>query len=75
MNVLCEKADNTWVRMIEEYFASMLRRLQFAFPEGAFFISCADQKLLTLQAIYRYSNVDNFRSAQDIKLAPSGNVN
>jgi len=28
----------------------MFRRLQFTFPEGAIFISCADQKLSTLQA-------------------------
>ena len=27
----------------------MFRRLQFTFPEGAVFVSCGDQKLLTLQ--------------------------
>ena len=35
--------------MIEKYFASMFRKLQFTFPEGAIVISCTDQKLSTLQ--------------------------
>ena len=39
-------------RKIEKYFASMFRRLQFTFPEGEMFMSCADQKLLTLKAIH-----------------------
>ena len=39
----------TQFRKIMKYFASMFRRLHFTFPEGAVFISCADQKLSTLQ--------------------------
>ena len=34
----------------------MFRGLQFAFPEGAIFISCVDQKLLTLQEIMDNNN-------------------
>ena len=30
----------------------MFRRLQFTFPEGTIFISCAGQKLFTLQTIH-----------------------
>ena len=49
MYFLCEETDNTEFRIIEKYFASMLRRLHFTFPEGAIFISSADQKLSTFQ--------------------------
>ena len=47
MYFLCKKTDNTQFRIIKRYFASMLRRLEFTFPEGAISISRADQKLLT----------------------------
>ena len=46
---LCKGTDSTWFGIIETYFASMFRKLQFTFQEGAIFISCTDQKLLTLQ--------------------------
>ena len=49
MYFLCEKTDGTKFRIIEKYFASKLNRLQFTFPEGAIFLSCADKKLLTLK--------------------------
>ena len=45
--------------MIEKYFASMFRRLQFTFTEGAIFISCVDQKLFTLQAIHHFLSMIN----------------
>ena len=35
----------------------MFRRLQFTFPDGAILISCANQKLSTLQAIHLYSKL------------------
>ena len=44
----------TQFRIIEQYFASMFRRLQFTFPDKAIFISCVDQKLSTLQAIHYF---------------------
>ena len=49
MYFLCEKTDDKWLRIIEKYFTNMFRRLQFTFPEGAIFISFADQKLSTLK--------------------------
>ena len=49
MYFLCEKTDNTCFQIIEEYFASIFRRLQFAFPEGAMSISCVDKKLSALK--------------------------
>jgi len=51
---LCEKTDSRWFRIIEKYFARMLRRLQFIFRERVIFISCVDQKLSTLQAIHLF---------------------
>ena len=48
MYFLCEKTDLTSFRIIDRHFASMFRRLQFTFPEGAIFIFCADQKLSAL---------------------------
>ena len=49
MHFLCEQTDNTKFRIIEKYFASMFRGLQFTIPEGTIFVSCADQELLALQ--------------------------
>ena len=43
------ETDNAQFEIIEKYFSGMFRRLQFTFPEGAIFISCVDQKLLTLE--------------------------
>ena len=45
------RQSNALFRIIEKYFASMFRRLQFTFQEGAIFISCVDQKLSILQEI------------------------
>ena len=43
----------------------MFRRIQFTFPEGAIFISCVDQKLLTLKAISILSNEFSQRHWQE----------
>ena len=37
----------------------MSRRFQFTFPEGAIFVSCLDQKLLTLQEMMDFSSIRN----------------
>ena len=54
LHFLCEETDNTQFRIIEKYFASMFRGLQFTIPEGTISISCVDQKLLTLQTIHYF---------------------
>ena len=43
----------------------MFRRLQFTFPEGAIFISCADQKLLTLDAIHHFLSTKSIKVTND----------
>jgi len=46
--------------LIVKYFARMLRKLQFTFPERVIFISYADQKLSTWQG-----KMDNFHTKND----------
>ena len=54
-----EKTDK--FRIIAEYFARRFRSLQFTLPEGALFISCADQKVVDITSKNRvtyYSSID-----------------
>ena len=62
--LLCEETDSTKFPIIDKYFASMLRKLQFTFPEGATLISCADQKLLTVQEVMSSFSIKKRHSAK-----------
>jgi len=60
---------------MEKYFASMFRRLQFTFPKGAMLYPAQIKSYRHYKKRRMACNVDNFRSTQDTKNAPSVNVN